>query len=73
MNYKEGIYTKTTGDNIGGHAMKLVGYGEDPEYGLYWELQNQWTTEWGEEGFVKIKSGEIGIDSVALACMPDLI
>ena len=73
MNYEEGVYKKTAGENIGGHAMKLVGYGEDPVEGLYWELQNQWTDEWGEEGFVRIKAGEIGIDSVALACLPDLI
>ena len=73
MNYKEGIYVKTTGENIGGHAMKLVGYGLDPTLGLYWEMQNQWTTEWGDEGFIKIKAGEIGIDSVGLSCMPDLI
>ena len=53
--------------------MKLVGYGEDEELGLYWEMQNQWTTEWGEEGFVRILHGEIGIDSIAIACMPDLV
>ena len=40
MNYSEGVYKKTAGENIGGHAMKLVGYGEDPIEGLYWELQN---------------------------------
>ena len=51
--------------------MKLVGYGEDPKEGLYWELQNQWTTEWGEEGFIRIKHGEIGIDTIAIACMPE--
>jgi hypothetical protein len=33
---------------IGGHAMKLIGFGEDEDLGLYWVLQNQWTTEWGE-------------------------
>lgn len=38
MNYESGIYKYTTGENIGGHAMKLVGYGEDPVEGLYWEL-----------------------------------
>ena len=53
--------------------MKLVGYGEDPEEGLYWELQNQWTESWGEDGYVRIKHGEIGIDSIGIACMPDLI
>ena len=38
MSYESGIYKYTVGDNIGGHAMKLIGYGEDPEEGLYWEL-----------------------------------
>ena len=73
MSYESGIYQYTTGENIGGHAMKLVGYGEDEEHGLYWELQNQWTESWGEDGFIKIKHGEIGIDSIGIACMPDLI
>lgn len=53
--------------------MKLLGWGEHPELGLYWLLQNQWTTDWGEQGLVRIKSGEIGIDSVALSCMPDIL
>lgn len=53
--------------------MKLIGFGVDKDEGDYWILQNQWTTEWGENGFVKIKFGEIGIDSVALSCMPDII
>lgn len=73
MNYESGIYKYTTGSNIGGHAMKLVGYGEDPVEGLYWELQNQWTDEFGENGFIKIKHGEIGIDAVAVSCMPDML
>ena len=40
MSYESGIYVHTAGESIGGHAMKLIGYGEDPEVGLYWELQN---------------------------------
>lgn len=38
MNYESGIYKYTTGETIGGHAMKLVGYGYDETEGLYWEL-----------------------------------
>ena len=53
--------------------MKLVGYGEDPKEGLYWELQNQWSNEWGEDGFIRIKHGEIGIDTIAIACMPESV
>ena len=48
MSYAEGIYVQTTGQMIGGHAMKLIGFGEDEDLGLYWVLQDQWTTEWGE-------------------------
>ena len=73
MNYQSGIYKHVTGDEIGGHAMKLVGYGIDDIEGLYWVAQNQWTEEWGEKGFIRVKAGEIGLDSVAIACMPDLI
>ena len=36
--YAGGVYKYTVGENVGGHAMKLVGYGEDPVEGLYWEL-----------------------------------
>ena len=73
LSYESGIYKYITGENIGGHAMKLIGYGHDEKEGLYWELQNQWTTDWGEDGYIKIKHGEIGIDSIAIACLPDLI
>lgn len=38
MNYESGIYKYEVGGNIGGHAMKLIGYGYDEEEGLYWEL-----------------------------------
>lgn len=72
MNYASGIYTYETGDLVGGHAMKLVGFGEDQEFGFYWVLQNQWSNDWGERGYIKIKEGEIGIDSVGLSCQPDL-
>lgn len=73
LNYASGVYKYTTGELVGGHAMKVVGWGEDEKEGLYWVLQNQWTTDWGEFGFIKIKHGEVGIDSIALGCMPDLL
>ncbi len=40
MNYESGIYKYVSGEMIGGHAMKLIGYGEDEVEGLYWILQN---------------------------------
>jgi cathepsin B len=29
LNYKSGIYTQTTNEAVGGHAVKLIGYGVD--------------------------------------------
>ena len=36
MNYGSGIYKYTTGEEIGGHAVKVIGYGHDDDEGLYW-------------------------------------
>lgn len=38
LNYESGIYKHTTGGQIGGHAMKLLGWGHDDEEGLFWVL-----------------------------------
>eukprot|EP00356_Strombidium_inclinatum_P013390 CAMPEP_0170481778 /NCGR_PEP_ID=MMETSP0208-20121228/2089_1 /TAXON_ID=197538 /ORGANISM="Strombidium inclinatum, Strain S3" /LENGTH=182 /DNA_ID=CAMNT_0010754541 /DNA_START=570 /DNA_END=1118 /DNA_ORIENTATION=+ len=72
-NYKSGIYEYTTGKFVGGHAIRAVGWGHDDDGNLYWICQNQWTENWGESGLVKIKAGEIGIDTWALSCDPDIV
>ena len=72
FNYKSGIYEYTTGKMISGHAIRAIGWGHDEEGHLYWVCQNQWTDNWGDKGIVNIKAGEIGIDSWALSCMPDI-
>lgn len=72
-NYKSGIYEYIAGKLIGGHAIRAVGWGHNPKDGsLYWICQNQWTDEFGEKGYINIKAGEIGIDTWALSCMPDI-
>jgi cathepsin B len=40
MSYAGGIYHYILGEEIGGHAMKAVGYGHDDKHGHYWILQN---------------------------------
>lgn len=40
MNYMTGIYQYTTGAFEGLHAIKLLGWGTDATYGLYWICQN---------------------------------
>jgi cathepsin B len=38
LNYGEGIYSLVSDKKIGGHAMKMIGWGNDPDEGLYWVL-----------------------------------
>jgi cathepsin B len=71
MNYKSGIYKYTSGGLLGGHAVKMVGWGS--ENGVdYWICANSWSTKWGEQGFFRIKTGEVGIDQAVYACAPEL-
>jgi len=49
INYKSGVYQHTTGSFLGGHAVKIVGYGV--ENGVkYWIVANSWDTNWGLDG-----------------------
>lgn len=73
FNYQSGIYEHVAGQLIGGHAVKLLGWGHDEEAGFYWKAQNQWSEEWGEKGFFRIKHGQVGIDAMAMTCDPDII
>jgi cathepsin B len=51
--YKSGVYKHVTGDDLGGHAVKLLGWGvENGE--PYWLCANSWGTGFGENGFFKI-------------------
>jgi len=68
LTYKSGVYTYQNGDALGGHAVKMVGYGT--ENGMdYWLCQNSWTNTWGDNGFFKIRRGsdECGIEDDAVA------
>mmetsp|Transcript_19950 Transcript_19950/g.23129 ORF Transcript_19950/g.23129 Transcript_19950/m.23129 type:complete len:300 (-) Transcript_19950:46-945(-) len=62
MSYKEGIYQHTgEGDVIGGHAVKIVGWGKQDNT-EFWILANSWGTKWGEQGFFRMKMGDCGIN-----------
>lgn len=53
MNYKSGIYTYQSGMQLGGHAVKVVGWGHEGEK-FYWTVQNSWGPSWGEGGYFRI-------------------
>jgi len=68
MKYKAGdIYVKNSSQLMGGHAVKIVGWGVDPTVGNYWIVANSWGTTWGDAGFFKIKEGECQVDSQCIA------
>lgn len=55
MYYDSGIVTSDCGSDLD-HAVFLVGYGFDEELEMeYWLVKNSWGTEWGEDGYIRIK------------------
>jgi cathepsin B len=68
--YKSGVYQHVTGDYLGGHAVKILGWGVDAASNLpYWLVANSWNTDWGELGFFRILRGadECGIEDSIVA------
>jgi len=44
-----GVYQHTTGEILGGHAVRMIGWGI--ENGTpYWLIANSWNTDWGDHG-----------------------
>jgi cathepsin B len=71
--YQSGVYTHLYGNFVGGHAVKLVGWGVDSSSGLpYWIAYNQWGTNWGMKGVFWIERGvnECNIESLVIAGNP---
>ncbi|KAF4679083.1 hypothetical protein FOZ60_015521 [Perkinsus olseni] len=63
--YKHGVYKHTCGEYLGGHAVKILGWGnyqgED-----YWLVMNSWNKNWGDHGFFKIANKDSGINNLVL-------
>jgi cathepsin B len=71
LTYKSGVYSHTSGSMLGGHAVKILGWGV--EGGLnYWLVANSWNEDWGADGYFKIRRGgnECGIESQCVAGLP---
>lgn len=73
ISYKSGVYTHTSGKPLGGHAIKIIGWGVESGTD-YWIVANSWNTDWGDNGYFKIRKGtdECGIESQVVAGMPKL-
>jgi cathepsin B len=73
VHYKSGVYQHVTGKYLGGHSVKMIGYGTLNGTD-YWLVQNSWTTTWGDGGYFMILRGkdECGIEDGIVAGLPKL-
>ncbi|CAN8001239.1 unnamed protein product [Ixodes hexagonus] len=71
VNYKSGVYQHHSSDVLGGHAIRILGWGT--ENGTpYWLVANSWNPDWGDKGYFKILRGqnECGIEEDINAGIP---
>ena len=61
LKYKSGVYIHTNSSQqiLGGHAIKIVGWGvvnatNTTQETPYWTVQNSWGTQFGEDGYFRI-------------------
>ena len=71
--YKSGVYSHTSSVELGGHAIKILGWGTENST-PYWLVANSWNSDWGTDGYFKILRGsdECGIESGMVAGTVDL-
>lgn len=65
FSYKSGVYHHVTGDGVGLHSVKIIGWGKHGDVD-YWLVANSWNSEWGMDGFFKIRFGDSDIDQTLL-------
>lgn len=58
--YAGGVYQHVTGDYLGGHAVIIVGWDDATSC---WICKNSWGSNWGEEGYFRIRWEDCGIGS----------
>ena len=57
--YTGGVYEHVTGAYKGGHCVAIVGWNDTEQC---WICKNSWDTDWGENGWFRIKWGECNIE-----------
>jgi cathepsin B len=70
--YKGGVYRRISENFVGGHAVKVVGWGKDNDGTEYWVVANSWGNAWGETGFFRIAFGECAFETNLWTGQPDL-
>ncbi len=68
--YKSGIYSDFDCGFELDHGVLVVGYGYDEGFDMdYWIIKNSWSTEWGENGYIRIQrdiNDERGLCGIAM-------
>jgi hypothetical protein len=61
------VYNQTRGSYLGGHAVKVIGWGTTSGGMPYWIIANSWNTWWGNQGYFNMLRGAnlCGIESYA--------
>ncbi|KAK9694078.1 Papain family cysteine protease [Popillia japonica] len=57
LHYKTGVYQHVKGAELGGHAIRILGWGVEDNT-PYWLIANSWNSDWGDNGFFKILRGQ---------------
>lgn len=71
ITYTSGVYVHKSGELLGGHAVKLIGWGKEGDV-EYWIAANSWSVKWGEEGFFRIAVDQCGISSQVTVGLPKI-
>jgi cathepsin B len=71
LSYTSGVYQHKTGKPLGGHAVKILGWGTEDST-PYWLIANSWNEDWGDKGYFKMIRGknDCGIEAGINAGMP---